>query len=92
MHLRLSHLLCVYLCFFSFSLGYRLGHSHHGEGGVGHAGSHHRGRHAARLPHLQHHVHLHGGFGDLPGQVRDGGDLLKSVLISLVAAVGRRCQ
>ena len=57
---------------------HRLSHSHHSEGGVRHVGSLHRGHHAARLPDLQCHVCVHGGFSGLPGQVSDR-IVLKSV-------------
>lgn len=49
----------------------RLRHSHHSEGSVWYVGSHYRGQHAARLPDLQCHVCVHGGFSGLPSQVSD---------------------
>lgn len=49
----------------------RLYYSHHSEGRRKHAAPHSRGRHAARLPDLQHHVCVHGGFSGLPGKVSD---------------------
>lgn len=70
MHLSYSRLLRNERCLFC-SVARRLGHSHHSEGGVGHVGSQHRGQHAARLPDLQRHVCVYGGFSGLPGQVSD---------------------
>lgn len=49
----------------------RLYYSHHSEGRRKHVAPHRRGQHAARLPDLQHHVRVHGGFSGLPGQVSD---------------------
>lgn len=47
----------------------RLRYRHHSEGRCKHVAPHRRGQHAARLPDLQHHVRVHGGFSGLPGQV-----------------------
>lgn len=57
------------VCLHSVIFWNRLGHSHYSQGGFWHAAPHPRGLHAARLPHLQRHVRVHGGVCRLSGQV-----------------------